>query len=182
MEDKGVTIIGEKALNQALNNLKANLGNINNTVINDLAELALSEMKKNYANADFQPGNIESTDFTMEDEGKGKNVKMSGPQVVYTEFGTGTRGALHPHEMKDKFSLNPYNDGPTIRAAKKDIITSDFEHIPAGTLYWTYKDSYGGIHYTQGIPAQKIVYNAGQTVLKKMKSIIKKRMEEQLKP
>lgn len=173
--------IDSKDLDRLLAKFSNNLDKISEQVVDDLAQLAYKKMKENYAKADFQPGNIESTDITLESDANERRVIMKGPQAVYTEFGTGTQGALHPHPKKTEFGLNQYNSGKTIRAAKKDIITPDFEHIPSGTLYWTYKDAYGEIHYTQGIPAQKIVYNAGKTVLRKMNSIIKKRMEEQFK-
>jgi hypothetical protein len=116
-------------------------------------------------------------DFAKTGSASEKTVAMTGPQAIYSEFGTGTQGGLHPHPKKNEYGLNPYNSGPTIRTAMKDI-DSDDGHIPAGTLYWTYKSEDGEIHYTQGIPAQKEVFDAGQTVLKEMPSIIKQRLEE----
>lgn len=180
MANNDIQIDSEK-LDKVLSNFTNNLDNTSKNVINDLSELALSEMKKNYANAEFQPGNAETMSFSIEEEQDGKTVKMSGPQAVYSEFGTGTEGALHPHPKKNEFPLNPYNSGSTIRTAKKDIVTEDFEYIPQGTLYWTYTGDDGKKHYTQGIPAQKEVFDAGQTVLNKMKSIMKNRLGEMFK-
>jgi hypothetical protein len=53
--------------------------------------------------------------------------------------------------------------------------------IPANGLYWTYTDENGIKHYTQGIPAQKIVYNANKTMKEKLPSICKEAVEEVLK-
>lgn len=173
MANNGITIDSEK-LDNVLQNITTNLESVTKNVIDDLAELALDEMQKNYAAAEYQPG--EEMDFYKTGSDTEKTIAMSGPQAVYSEFGTGTQGGLHPHPKKNEYGLNPYNSGPTIRAATSKV---NNEHgIPVGTLYWTYKDPSGEIQYTQGIPAQKEVYNAGQTVLNKMPSIIKKRLGE----
>lgn len=177
MADDGVKINSEK-LDEVLSNITSSLNNTSKQVLDDLAELALDEMQKNYSSAEYQAG--ESMDFSKTGSDSEKTVSMSGPQAAYSEFGTGTRGGIHPHPKKNEYGLNPYNSGPTIRPAMKEIKTDD-GNIAPGTLYWTYKGDDGKIHYTQGIPAQKEVYNAGQTVLKEMPSIIKKRLEEMFK-
>lgn len=180
MANNGTTIDCEK-LDNVLRNLTTNLEGVSKKIIDDLAELALDEMQKNYSKSEYEPG--EEINFYKTDSDTGKTVAMSGAQAVYSEFGTGTHGGLHPHPKKNEFNLKPYNSGETIRTATAKVheITSKDSNnptIPEGTLYWTYKGKDGEIHYTQGIPAQKEVYNAGKTVLKKMPSIIKKRMEE----
>lgn len=180
MANDDVTIDSQK-LDKLLSNFSNNLDNVNKKVMDDLSELALSEMKKNYSAAEFQPGNSETMSFSIEDDESGKIVKMSGPQAAYSEFGTGTQGELSPHPKKSEYPLNAYNSGKTIRPAQKDIITDNFEFISAGSLYWTYTGEDGQKHYTQGIPAQKEVFDAGQTVLKKMNSIIKERLGEMFK-
>ena len=114
-------------------------------------------------------------DFTKVGTETEKTVSMSGPQALYSEFGTGTRGGLHPHPMKNNFNLNPYNSGRTIRAASSKV--TEKSGIPAGTLYWTYKDSEGNIQYTQGIPAQMQVYKAGKTVINEMPAIVTKNLK-----
>lgn len=171
-----VTISSEK-LDKFLNNIDKNLSDASDKVINDLANLALSEMEENYAKAEFVPG--EELSFNKVNTENGKKVYMSGKQAAYSEFGTGTHGALHPHPIKSDFPLNQYNSGETIRPAKKMIDgerTTNGMPIPIGALYWTYQAEDGNVYYTQGIPAQKEVYDAGQTVKKKMKSIIKENL------
>ena len=154
-----------------------NMANINKIALNildDLSEKALSEIQKNYTNSEYEPGEI--MDFTKVGTETDKTVSMSGPQAIYSEFGTGTRGGLHPHPMKNNFKLNPYNSGRTIRAATSKV--TEKSGIPAGTLYWTYKDPTGEIQYTQGIPAQMQVYKAGKTVINEMPAIVTKNLRE----
>lgn len=169
-----VTINSEE-LDKMLENVTNSLVDKGKEILDDLAELALDEMQKNYAKAEYQAG--EEMNFIKKGTETEKIVAMTGPQAAYSEFGTGTRGGMHPHPKKNEYSLNPYNSGATIRAAKT-LITTEDGSISPGTLYWTYKSPDGQIHYTQGIPAQKEVFDAGQTVIKQMPSIIKKRMEE----
>lgn len=128
-------------------------------IANDLADFALDEIESNYNKAEYgQAG--EYMDFVKTGTQKEITVSMVGPQAWYSEFGTGTYGELSPHPLKGRFGLNPYNSGPTIRPASEKV--SMKTDIPVGSLYWTYKDSNGQIHYSQGIPAQKEVYDAGQ--------------------
>ena len=143
-------------------------------IINDLADYALEEMRKNYTQAEYQAG--ETMDFLKVGDLNEKTVSMIGPQAWYSEFGTGTRGEMQPHPLKGSFALNPYNSGPTIRPASEKVTMKT--GIPVGTLYWTYKANDGEIYYTQGIPAQKEVYNAGLAVQKKMPEIIKQKIGE----
>lgn len=166
--------IDSQKLDEVLSNITDRLSNTSKQVIDDLAELALKEIQGNYSKAEYQAG--EEMDFSKTGTDTEKTVSMSGPQAAYSEFGTGTQGELHPHPRKNEYGLNPYNSGPTIRPATAEV--EEKTGISTGTLYWTYKDDAGEIHYTQGIPAQKEVYDAGQTVLKEMPSIIKQRLGE----
>lgn len=166
-----ITVDAEQ-LEDFLNNASKYIENAAKQSITDASELALSEMEKNNATARFES----SSDmvFSIEDTEDGKNVYMSGEQAVYSEFGTGTEGGMQPHPMKRDFQLNDYNSGRTIRTATDE--TAKKALIAPGTLYWTFKDDEGNLHYTQGIPAQKQVYNAGIEVQKQMPEIIEKNL------
>ena len=155
-----------------------NIQEISQKIIDALAERALDEIKNNYSKAEYgQAG--EHMDFLKEGTVDEKTVSMAGPQAWYSEFGTGTYGEMQPHPLKDRFGLNPYNSGPTIRPASEKV--SMKTDIPVGSLYWTYKDGNGYIHYSQGIPAQKQVYDAGQTIKKELPEIVDKYMKEVFK-
>ena len=165
-------------LEEFLNNIGTKMQKASTGIIEDLANLALSEIQSNYSRSEYQPG--ETMDFLKTGTDKEKTVSMAGPQAWYSEFGTGTRGAVgDAHPLKRKFGLNPYNSGETIRTASEEVTKKS--GIPTGTLYWTYKADDGEIYYTQGIPAQKQVYNAGQTVQKEIPEISMKHMKEMFK-
>lgn len=161
-------------LEEFLNNIGEKMQKASTGIIEDLANLALDEIQKNSSRAEYQPGI--TMDFLKTGSNTEKTVSMAGPQAWYSEFGTGTYGEMQPHPLKGRFALNPYNSGKTIRPASEKV--SMLTGIPVGSLYWTYKADNGEIYYMQGIPAQKQVYNAGQTVQKKIPEISMKRMKE----
>lgn len=157
----------EKFLESAPKRLREAEANI----IEELANFTLDEIKNNYTKAEYgQAG--ETMDFVKTENGNEVIVSMVGPQAWYSEFGTGTYGELQPHPLKGRFGLNPYNSGETIRPASEKV--SMKTDIPVGGLYWTYKADNGQIYYSQGIPAQKEVYNAGQAVKDKIPEIVEK--------
>ena len=112
---------------------------------------------------------------------------MVGTQAIYTEFGTGTEGQNSPHPQKQEFELNAYNSGEKIRRAERDIHVKDVStqldektDINAGELYWVYLNESGQPIYTQGIPAQKIVYDAVKVTKKEFNRLAEKRLKEAL--
>lgn len=162
-------------LEDFLNNVTAKMQKASTNIIEELANLTLDEIKDNYAKAEYgQAG--EYMDFTKTGTDKEKTVAMEGPQAWYSEFGTGTYGEMQPHPLKGRFGLQPYNSGPTIRPANEKV--SMLTNIPLGGLYWTYKADNGEIYYSQGIPAQKEVYDAGQTIKDKIPEVSIKHMKE----
>lgn len=179
MENDVKLTVEAESLEKFLANIKSKITNTAIHMIDDLANTAFDEMKSNYASAEYQEGG-QSMDFVKTERASKElktTVSMVGPQAWYSEFGTGTRGAIgSAHPLKRKFNLNPYNSGETIRTASDKV--SEKTGIPPGTLYWTYKGEDGEIHYTQGIPAQKIVYNAGQTTMNKIPEITIKHVKE----
>ena len=166
--------IESKELDNFLESFDVKLERACQNTLDALAEKALDEMKSNYSKAEYQAG--EYMDFSKVGSQNEKSASMSGPQSWYSEFGTGTEGEMKPHPLKGRFALNPYNSGKTIRKASAKV--AEKSGIPEGELYWTYKDDNGEVHYTQGIPAQKEVYNAGQTIKKEMPEIVEKYMKE----
>ena len=174
-----LTAQGLQKLKQKISRWKQELNKASKDITASIAEYTLSEIQKNYASSGVE----DSTPMEFYELGSAneKVVGMRGQQAIYDEFGTGTKGALSPHPAKGQFSLNAYNSGPTIRTSKRDIITDTGDVIPEGVLYWTYKDENGNKKYTQGIPAQKEVYNAYQSASKKAESIAIKRLEKVFK-
>lgn len=145
----------------------------------DIAELGLEEMQKNFSSSQYQPS--DGMGFSKTGTARKKKISMIGSQAIYHEFGTGTMGEQSPHPQKDEFDLNAYNSGQTIRRNIKPNSVASQLGIPANGLYWTYKDENGIKHYTQGIPAQKTVFDANKTIKEKLPSLCKQAVEEVLK-
>lgn len=170
-EGKVTVDVEAEKLQNFLDNAKKNLRQAEKNIINELADIALDEIWNNYKKAEYgQAG--EYMDFVKTGTDKEKTASMQGPQAWYSEFGTGTLGEISPHPLKGRFGLKPYNSGETIRRASEKV--SMKTDIPVGGLYWTYKAENGQVYYSQGIPAQKEVYDAGITVHDKIPEVVDK--------
>lgn len=164
-------------LQKQVENWATMLDKATKNIVKDLSELALNNMQKIYNQSNFKSST--PMDFSITGTEYVKDVKMSGEQALYCEFGTGTMGAENSHPQKNEFGLNPYNSGRTIRMMTPELKAK--KGIPIDGLYWTYRDESGNIVYTQGIPAQKEAYDSLKFIGKKAPSIIKKRVEEAIK-
>ena len=161
-----------KKLIYKLERFNKSIENADKKIVEELSNLALAEIQKNYSNTPYKDGN-DDVSFYITGEEKKKKVGVTGSQVLYNEFGTGTEGEKSPHPEKGEFGLNSYNSGRTIRRNNNPNSSASRLGIPEGELYWTYRD--GSIKkYTQGIPAGKQVYMAAKTVKKEKNEIIKK--------
>lgn len=145
----------------------------------DIAELGLEEMQKKFSASSYHPE--DGMSFSKVGTSKQKKISMIGSQAIYHEFGTGTMGEQNPHPQKNDFELNPYNSGRTIRRNTKPNSDATMLGIPPNGLYWTYVDENGIKYYTQGIPAQKTVFDANKTIKEKLPSLCKQAVEEVLK-
>lgn len=155
-----------------LETLRKNINNSDEEIIKQLSELGLQEIQDNYSKTPFKDGN-EDVGFFVTGSATDKKIGVSGSQVLYNEFGTGTKGERSPHPKKNDYGLNAYNSGKTIRRNMKQESNATQNGIPEGELYWTYiKD--GQKHYTQGIPAGQQVYKAANKLQKEKTKIIKK--------
>ena len=157
-----------KELTKKIKTFQADIKEAEKKIVEELIEVADTEIKKGYASSPYE-GYTESNSFK-----KSKNkASVSGVDVLYREFGTGTAGAQESHPIKGNFELNPYNSGKTIRPAGI--------HIPAetgilpGDLYWTFSKN-GVKYYTSGISAGKEVYYASKETRKSIKKIAKERI------
>lgn len=162
-----------------LNSIASKLDSIGNKLTDNIAEYGLEEMQKEYNNSQYQPE--DGMGFSKTGSANEKKISMIGTQAIYHEFGTGTMGEQSPHPQKNSFNLKGYNSGRTIRRNNKEGNIASQLGIPTNGLYWTYKDENGWVHYTQGIPAQKIVFNANKSIKEKLPELCKKAVEEVLK-
>lgn len=164
-----------------LDKIADKLEKMSDKLTDDIAEVGLEEMQKNYSSSQYQPS--DGMGFAKTGTAKEKKISMIGSQAIYHEFGTGTMGEENPHPQKYQFGdgLQAYNSGRTIRRNTKANSTASQLGIPVNGLYWTYKDENGWIHYTQGIPAQKVVFDANKAMKEKLPELCKKAVEEVLK-
>lgn len=164
---------------QQVDNWSKRMDMAGKNIVNDLAQLAKSEMENNYNVQGLEASSGMS--FEIEGNDYEKTVKMVGTQTIYHEFGTGTKGQENPHPKKNKFDLNEYNSGPTIRKASKEEAKRYSQYnISEGDLFWTYMSDDGTVIATQGIPSQKVVYNAMKTVRQELPKVAEKRLKEAL--
>ena len=155
-----------------LQEFQKSLTNAGEEIVDKLCELGIEEIQTNYSQTPFKDGN-EDVGFFIVGSSSKKKVGVSGSQVLYNEFGTGTAGERNPHPQKNDYSLNAYNSGKTIRRNQKENSNATQNGIPEGELYWTYiKD--GQKYYTQGIPAGQQVYKTAKVLQKKKIEISKK--------
>lgn len=162
-----------------LTKLKSKYSKIQDDVLDEIAEYAKDQIEQNYQSSEFQEENSDRKTEIKKEENR-RIVATTGSQVLYTEFGTGTIGASHPHPEKDSYPLNDYNSGVTIRANTKKDSNASKEGIPLNGLYWTYKDKEGNKVYTQGIPAGMQIYKAELNTRRKAKLIAKRKVADVL--
>lgn len=156
---------------EKLQEFQKNISNADEKIVDKLSELGLQEIQNNYSQTGYKDGNEDVGFFQVGSKTKRK-IGVSGTQVLYNEFGTGTLGAESPHPEKDNYGLNAYNSGKTIRKNGKSSSNATDRGIPEGALYWTYIKN-GQKYYTQGIPAGKQVYNAKKVIEEQKEKIIK---------
>lgn len=162
-----------------LTKLKSTYSKIQEEVLDEIAEYAKEQIEKNYQSSEFQEENLDRK-TEIKKQKKRRIVATTGSQILYTEFGTGTIGASHPHPEKGKYQLNDYNSGETIRPNKSKDSNASKEGIPLDGLYWTYKDKNGDKVYTQGIPAGMQIYRAEHDTKLKAKIIAKRKVADVL--
>ncbi len=159
------------------NELKNDLKKCDENIKEKLADYTKSEIEKNLSSTPYKDGNDDVKTFKEKRSGK-VVVGMRGTQVLYDEFGTGTKGEQSSHPLKDKYSLRGYNTGRKIRTATEKV--NEKTGISIGQKYWTYKNKQGDIIYTTGIPAGRQVFNANESLKKKKIEIVKKEVGEVL--
>lgn len=153
-----------------------------NDTVKEISNNITENIKQNYTlydNEETMPT------FFERKTAEGYEVGISGEQVVYHEYGTGTKGQMNPHPNKDGKGLNPYNSGRTIREntgipeSGIGITGATRNGIPLNEKYWTYKKQ-GEKKYTQGHASGKEVYTSVRQVKKDIKSIFSKKVGEKI--
>lgn len=147
---------------KALHTYADDLKKSNMEIAKEVANQGLTKLNEEYKNLYNDP-NLTDIQTKVEKKEKGYSITAYGDDVVYAEFGTGDMGAQNSHPKKSDYNLNPYNSGETIRDVSSlqlmgKALQNVAEHGIVSGKYWTYKKD-GAVHYTQGVPAGKQMYN-----------------------
>ena len=172
-----LSVQGLNELAEKINTLKNDLKKVDKKIVEKLSDYTISEIQNNYSATSFKDGNDDVSFFQKGSETK-RTVGVTGTQVLYNEFGTGTQGEQSPHPLKSNYGLHGYNTGKKIR--KATIKVNEISGLPIGVKYWTYKNKSGETVYTTGIPAGLQVYNAAQSLKLKKQQIIKQEVSDVL--
>lgn len=93
----------------------------------------------------LEPDPYSHSVITKVDNLRNKSIaKISGPSVIYDEFGTGDVGDRNFHPEHDKFGMNEYSSG--------DYVST---HIDENGHYWDFDD----FKKIRGVPAGMFFYD-----------------------
>jgi hypothetical protein len=143
--------------------LKDGLEQADNKIVEEMADFVEQEVSKNLDTTPFKDGNEDARAYSIVNGNKAE-AGMTGSQVLYDEFGTGTKGEKSPHPKKGDYNLKGYNTGPKID--------------PDTGVWWYYSNEKGKVVDTTGIPAGLQVFNASQELQKVKLDKIKEKVGE----
>lgn len=126
-------------------------------------------------------------EISITDTKKGWVVHVKGDNLLYHEYGTGTRGLQNPHPTHDKDGMKPYGSGRNIihngvRADNKDApywykLYRDFPGYASNMLSKDLSNDFGDGNIrttdyvwrhnyiiTKGLPAGKFVYDSREEI------------------
>lgn len=132
----------------------------------EIAYDGLTHLDMLYASTPYQ-NNVGDINTRVRKTLNGYSIIASGQDVIYEEFGTGDMGEQNSHPEKSEYNLNDYNSGSTIRSVSNQSVSTIQklnEHNITSGKYWTYVRD-GQLHYTQGIPAGKQVFNTRNYII-----------------
>ena len=155
------------SLIKSLKTLSSDVKKLPREVCRDVALLGKEYLDEEYAQAQTdQTIDVSSINTSIKRLSNGYQIKASGKDVIYEEFGTGEEGESQPHPEKGKYtSLKKYNSGPVV---SKNI-------NKYGRHYWYYKG------YSEGNPSGAEMYNTARFLKTKgIKDVIKEKASDVL--
>lgn len=82
---------------------------------------------------------------TIRDTKKGYVVSMTGEDVLYQEYGTGTRGLENPHPNHDVDGMKPYGSGRNIISGTEEICVTFYDaELGRKRIKWMYFNKNNG--------------------------------------
>lgn len=154
------------SLIKSLKTLSSDVKKLPREVCRDVALLGKEFLDEEYAQAQTdQTIDVSSINTSIKRLSNGYQIKASGKDVIYQEFGTGEHGKASPHPEKNKYPLNDYNSGEFVK-----------NHINKyGRHYWYYKG------YSEGNPSGAEMYNTSRFLKQKgINDILKKKASDVL--
>lgn len=133
-------------------------------IVNKLTKEAEKKIETNLLSVTNPDGNTDASVGNYQFGNTGF-AYLSGSQSAYIEFGTGVTGNNSPHPLATENGWN-YASGEKIFTTKN------------GKTGWIYKDSLSGKWmFTEGIAAQKPVYNAAQELRNEILNVAREEMK-----
>ena len=127
--------------------------------------------------------NIENISTSWNKNGNEYEIRSSGKDVIYEEFGTGDRGEQEPHPVKSNYNLNDYNSGQYIRNVsdydENSYTYDDLQEFGISSgKFWRYNKN-GILYYTQGVPSGKEMWDTRNFLIDNViPKLAKKRSED----
>lgn len=141
---------------ELLNTIYSDLQKIPDKLAEEIAKDGAEYLQQQYDNRDYgvfmKNERLEQPTIQVNKITNGWEIRASGKDILYDEFGTGEQGKASGYDKEEraKYNLNDYNSGPVVST-----------HINKyGRHYWFYNG-----HYTEGIPAGKQFFNTRNYII-----------------
>lgn len=170
-----------KALRELLNDVDK----IANDTLQEIGKKGETYLDARYVTR-FKDPNITDISTDSRKYHDGYVLEARGKDVIYEEFGTGDEGASHPHPNKSAYDLNDYNSGPQIKNVsdydENSYIYDDLKDfgITSGH-FWIYSKDGSTIHYTQGVPAGREMWDTRNYLIKEVIPEVGKRKGREIR-
>ena len=160
-----------KGIINALKDLYRDIDEESNKMLEEIVSKGEKYLNKQYATRIKDP-NIDDISTSWNKKGNEYELRASGKDVIYEEFGTGDEGVSHPHPNKSEYNLNDYNSGSYIRdvsSVEKGTYTyEDLQEIGITSgKFWQYEKN-GTVYYTQGVPAGQEMWDTRNYLIKEV--------------
>ena len=170
---------------KALQELLSNIDKIADETMQEIAKKGETYLDARYVTR-FKDPNITDISTDYRKSQGGYVLEAKGRDVIYEEFGTGDEGASHPHPNKSAYALNDYNSGPQIKDVsdydENSYIYDDLRDfgITSGK-FWIYSKDGSTLHYTQGVPAGREMWDTRNYLIKQAIPEIGKRKGREIR-
>lgn len=181
-------VIDETNIKNVIKALKDMLKDVDDEVEKTMVEIV--KKGESYLDAQYttrlKDPNITDISTSWSKKDNEYELKASGKDVVYEEFGTGDRGEESPHSEKsifeEKYGLKKYNSGQYIRNVsdydENSYTYDDLQEFGINSgKFWRYNKN-GILYYTQGVPAGQEMWDTRNYLIKNVIPEVSKKRGE----